>query len=144
MLVIDWHQVAENSSTAHNRFLPSSGSSGRRSPRVSINFMLYLLLKIRRQPITGFSLLRAHQVGAVPEFPSTLCSTCNQISPYYRSTLICKLIWLQVIRLTEARELRLPDEPQEERNRSWAVDGFSATLRVVRNKYISTAISRIS
>ncbi|KAG5450099.1 hypothetical protein CSKR_102232 [Clonorchis sinensis] len=34
--------VAENSSTAHDRFRPSWGSSGRRSPRVSINLMFYL------------------------------------------------------------------------------------------------------
>ncbi|KAG5452830.1 hypothetical protein CSKR_109003 [Clonorchis sinensis] len=35
--------VAENSSTAHDRFRPStSGSSGRRSPRVSVNLMFYL------------------------------------------------------------------------------------------------------
>ncbi|KAG5454707.1 hypothetical protein CSKR_104919 [Clonorchis sinensis] len=32
------------------------------------------------------------------------------------------------IRLTETRGLRLPDEPQEERNRSWAAEEFSATL----------------
>ncbi|KAG5445693.1 hypothetical protein CSKR_111171 [Clonorchis sinensis] len=32
------------------------------------------------------------------------------------------------IRLTEIRGLRLPDEPQEGRNRSWAVEEFSATL----------------
>ncbi|KER27192.1 hypothetical protein T265_05726 [Opisthorchis viverrini] len=31
-------------------------------------------------------------------------------------------------RLTETRGLRLPDEPQEGRNRSWAVEKFSATL----------------
>ncbi|KER33672.1 hypothetical protein T265_12578, partial [Opisthorchis viverrini] len=31
------------------------------------------------------------------------------------------------IRLTETRGLRLPDELQKERNRSWAVDGFPAT-----------------
>ncbi|KAG5452392.1 hypothetical protein CSKR_100797 [Clonorchis sinensis] len=36
------HQVAENSSTAHDRFCPSWGSSGRRSPRVSVNLMFYL------------------------------------------------------------------------------------------------------
>ncbi|KAG5446515.1 hypothetical protein CSKR_101479, partial [Clonorchis sinensis] len=30
------------------------------------------LLKILRQPTTGFALLGAHQVGAVPEFPSTM------------------------------------------------------------------------
>ncbi|KAG5454716.1 hypothetical protein CSKR_104911 [Clonorchis sinensis] len=32
------------------------------------------------------------------------------------------------IRLTETRGLRLPDEPQEGRNRWWAVGKFSATL----------------
>ncbi|KAG5441764.1 hypothetical protein CSKR_114300, partial [Clonorchis sinensis] len=30
--------------------------------------------------------------------------------------------------LTETRALYLPDEPQEGRNRSWAVEEFSATL----------------
>ncbi|KAG5445639.1 hypothetical protein CSKR_104830, partial [Clonorchis sinensis] len=30
--------------------------------------------------------------------------------------------------LTKTREPRLPDEPQEGRNRSWAVEEFSATL----------------
>ncbi|KAG5455131.1 hypothetical protein CSKR_107384 [Clonorchis sinensis] len=34
--------VAENSSTAHDRLRCSWGSSGRRSPRVSINLMFYL------------------------------------------------------------------------------------------------------
>ncbi|KAG5453958.1 hypothetical protein CSKR_110042 [Clonorchis sinensis] len=34
--------VAENSSTAHDRFRPSWGSSGRRNPRVSVNLMFYL------------------------------------------------------------------------------------------------------
>ncbi|KAG5454544.1 hypothetical protein CSKR_104902 [Clonorchis sinensis] len=36
------HKVAENSSTAHYRFRPSWGSSGRRSPRVAVNLMFYL------------------------------------------------------------------------------------------------------
>ncbi|KER30240.1 hypothetical protein T265_03295 [Opisthorchis viverrini] len=36
--------VAENSSTAHDWFRPSWGSSGRRSPRVSVNLMFYLNL----------------------------------------------------------------------------------------------------
>ncbi|KAG5445014.1 hypothetical protein CSKR_105026 [Clonorchis sinensis] len=35
-------KVAENSSTAHDRFHPSWGSSGRRSSRVSVNLMFYL------------------------------------------------------------------------------------------------------
>ncbi|KER28886.1 hypothetical protein T265_04354 [Opisthorchis viverrini] len=34
--------VAENSSTAHDQFRPSWDSSGRRSPRVSVNLMFYL------------------------------------------------------------------------------------------------------
>ncbi|KAG5443557.1 hypothetical protein CSKR_101122 [Clonorchis sinensis] len=36
------HKVVENSSTAHDLFRPSWGSSGRRSPRVSVNLMFYL------------------------------------------------------------------------------------------------------
>ncbi|KER22962.1 hypothetical protein T265_09048 [Opisthorchis viverrini] len=37
------------------------------------------------------------------------------------------------IRLTETQRLRLPDEPQEERNRPWAVEAFSATLEKNRS-----------
>ncbi|KAG5451447.1 hypothetical protein CSKR_107634, partial [Clonorchis sinensis] len=36
------HKVAENSSTAHDRFRPSWGSSSRRGPRISVNCMFYL------------------------------------------------------------------------------------------------------
>ncbi|KER31081.1 hypothetical protein T265_02642 [Opisthorchis viverrini] len=36
------HKVSENSSTAHDRFRPFWGSSGRRSPRISVNLMFYL------------------------------------------------------------------------------------------------------
>ncbi|KER32974.1 hypothetical protein T265_12707, partial [Opisthorchis viverrini] len=37
--------------------------------------LLTRLLKTLRQPMTGFVLpLRAHQIGEVPEFSSTLCS----------------------------------------------------------------------
>ncbi|KAG5451158.1 hypothetical protein CSKR_102671 [Clonorchis sinensis] len=38
------HKVAENSLTAHDWFRPSWGSSGRHSPRVSVNFRFYLKL----------------------------------------------------------------------------------------------------
>ncbi|KAG5442396.1 hypothetical protein CSKR_103633 [Clonorchis sinensis] len=38
----DEQTVAENSSTAHDRFRPSWSSSGRRSLRVSVNLMFYL------------------------------------------------------------------------------------------------------
>ncbi|KER23701.1 hypothetical protein T265_08467 [Opisthorchis viverrini] len=33
------HKVVKNSSTAHDRFRPSWGSSGRRSPQVSVNLI---------------------------------------------------------------------------------------------------------
>ncbi|KAG5447150.1 hypothetical protein CSKR_107956 [Clonorchis sinensis] len=36
------HKVAENPSTAHDRLRPAWGSSGRCSPRVSVNLMFYL------------------------------------------------------------------------------------------------------
>ncbi|KER21401.1 LOW QUALITY PROTEIN: hypothetical protein T265_15103, partial [Opisthorchis viverrini] len=36
------HKVAENPSTAHDRFRPSLGASGRHSPRVSVSLMFYL------------------------------------------------------------------------------------------------------
>ncbi|KAG5449194.1 hypothetical protein CSKR_104705 [Clonorchis sinensis] len=36
------------------------------------NALLIRLLKILRQPTTGFALLGAHQVGAVPEFPKSI------------------------------------------------------------------------
>ncbi|KAG5453697.1 hypothetical protein CSKR_114042 [Clonorchis sinensis] len=36
----------------------------------------------------------------------------------------------QSIWLTETRELRLLDESQEQRNRSWAVEEFSATFQI--------------
>ncbi|KER29201.1 hypothetical protein T265_04133 [Opisthorchis viverrini] len=36
------HKISENSSTAHDPFRPSWGSSGGRSPRVSVNLMFYL------------------------------------------------------------------------------------------------------
>ncbi|KAG5443828.1 hypothetical protein CSKR_100057 [Clonorchis sinensis] len=62
------------------------------------NALLIRLLKIFRQPTTGFALLGAHQ----PK-----CS---------------------LMRLTETWGLRVPDEPQEGKNRSWAVEESSATL----------------
>ncbi|KAG5452236.1 hypothetical protein CSKR_112517 [Clonorchis sinensis] len=43
------------------------------------NALLIRLLKILRKPTNGFAVLRAHQVGAVPEFPSNLRSIPNLI-----------------------------------------------------------------
>ncbi|KAG5453104.1 hypothetical protein CSKR_104190 [Clonorchis sinensis] len=51
------HKVAENSSTAHDRFCPSWGSSGRRSPRVSVNLMFLLPVTVvfRVTHVGGFA-----------------------------------------------------------------------------------------
>ncbi|KAG5443261.1 hypothetical protein CSKR_111043 [Clonorchis sinensis] len=49
------------------------------------NGLLIRLLKTVRQPTTGFALLGAHQVGAVPEFPSTACSTSTQIGLFFEN-----------------------------------------------------------
>ncbi|KER21641.1 hypothetical protein T265_10085 [Opisthorchis viverrini] len=170
------HKVAENSPTAHDRFRPSaSGSSGRRSPRVSVNLMFFLnpnwtvlekythlqinlvfirysteslvygilqlnvLMNVRGSNAGTFigyallmssnksemqvqgvnarssykhffeetthkvaensstahdrpTLLGVHQLGAVPEFPSTLCSTRTRdsIESLVKTKLICE------------------------------------------------------
>ncbi|KER31518.1 hypothetical protein T265_02285 [Opisthorchis viverrini] len=39
------------------------------------NALIMRLLKTLRQGTAGFALLGAHQIGAVPKFPSTICST---------------------------------------------------------------------
>ncbi|KER30578.1 hypothetical protein T265_13161, partial [Opisthorchis viverrini] len=54
------HKVAENSSTAHDRFRPSWGSSGRRSPRVCVNLMFYLNSNCKKGE-TGRGLSRSFQ-----------------------------------------------------------------------------------
>ncbi|KAG5454347.1 hypothetical protein CSKR_108937, partial [Clonorchis sinensis] len=85
----NWHVFAEK----------PTGSALFDISDISIRNALFIrLLKILRQPTTGFALLGAHQN----------------------------------IRLTETREMRLPDEPQEGRNRSWAVEELSAALWVVQ------------
>ncbi|KAG5455058.1 hypothetical protein CSKR_109924 [Clonorchis sinensis] len=150
---VDW-SVAENSSTAHDRFRPSWSSSGRRSPRVSVNLMFYLnpdwtdfekythlqinlanectapgrlmfqllrysryrdtciyvihkreiqlgfsfrrntllikLLKIFRQPTTGFALLGAHQVGAVRQTYVLLKPKLHELSEIHS---VAKQLW---------------------------------------------------
>ncbi|KAG5441976.1 hypothetical protein CSKR_110761 [Clonorchis sinensis] len=84
------------------------------------NALLIRLLRILRQPTSGFTLLlRVHEAGAVPEFPSVTCLETSQTGDS---------AGFQNIRLTETRGLRLPDEPQEGRNRSWAVEEFSTIL----------------
>ncbi|KAG5441548.1 hypothetical protein CSKR_111396 [Clonorchis sinensis] len=67
------HEVVRNSGLRAYLMSPKKSETGR---GLSKNFQRpYELLKLLRQPTTGFALLGAHQVGAVPEFPSTLCST---------------------------------------------------------------------
>ncbi|KAG5451295.1 hypothetical protein CSKR_106580 [Clonorchis sinensis] len=89
------------------------------------NALLIRLLKIHRQPTTSFALLGAHQVGAAPSSHQSYVLLEREIQLGSRwvsrkTKLICKL--------TETRGLRLPDEPQEGRNRSCAVEEVSATL----------------
>ncbi|KAG5441498.1 hypothetical protein CSKR_109790 [Clonorchis sinensis] len=59
--------IAENSSTAHNWFRPSSGSSGRRSLRVSGNLMFYLRL--------------SWVPGESPEKPHLFANGCISLIP---------------------------------------------------------------
>ncbi|KAG5442301.1 hypothetical protein CSKR_109882 [Clonorchis sinensis] len=65
--------VAENSSTAHDRFRPSSsGSSGRRSPRVSVNLMFYL-----NPNWSVFEKYTNLQINLQLEHEAAWCSTFN-------------------------------------------------------------------
>ncbi|KER21355.1 hypothetical protein T265_15111, partial [Opisthorchis viverrini] len=66
--------------------------------------LLTRLLKTPRQPTAGFALLEAHQIGAVSEFPSTLCSACSLVTaaiPYKTGTseVIHRLLNLVNIRV---------------------------------------------
>ncbi|KER29238.1 hypothetical protein T265_04086 [Opisthorchis viverrini] len=63
------HKVAENASTAHDQFCPSWGSSGKRSPRVSVKPMFYInpywteLDKCTHFHINLLHLSRSTQIG---------------------------------------------------------------------------------
>ncbi|KER29815.1 LOW QUALITY PROTEIN: hypothetical protein T265_13294 [Opisthorchis viverrini] len=103
--------------------------------------LLTRLLKPLRQPMPAFALLGAHQAQS-PSFrqPHVLLEAkldrFRQIHSFayqlvFHGDLSEALVYdvLQLnIRLTKARGLSLPDEPQEGRNRSWAVEEFSVTL----------------
>ncbi|KAG5454519.1 hypothetical protein CSKR_104873 [Clonorchis sinensis] len=94
------HKNAENYSTAHDRFRPSWGSSGRRSPRVSVNLMFYL------NP--NWTVFRE-----IHSFANHFGFARDTRKP--AESLACDVF----------RQLNVP---QEGRNRSWAVKEFSATL----------------
>ncbi|KER28147.1 hypothetical protein T265_04978 [Opisthorchis viverrini] len=53
------------------------------------NTLLASVLKVPRQPTNGFALLGAHQVGAVSEISSTLCSNWTPFGQILSNTLIC-------------------------------------------------------
>ncbi|KER26463.1 hypothetical protein T265_06316 [Opisthorchis viverrini] len=192
------HKVAESSSTVHDRFRPSAlGSSGRRSPRVSVNIMIYLnpnwtvfekytqllvnlaftigrnklfgtylknILGQLHRPIRVFERLTWNPaesvVGDVFMRLNVLNQAASRFSHYDIRDIAMHVAassstaedrfrpsWgsssrrsclntsqtgdpagFQNIRLTETRGLRLPDEPQEGRNRSSAVEELAATL----------------
>ncbi|KER24309.1 hypothetical protein T265_07995 [Opisthorchis viverrini] len=64
------HKVAKNSSTVHDWFCPSvSGSSGRSSPRVSINLMFYLSPNCT--VFDNYTHLQINMIFKVAENPST-------------------------------------------------------------------------
>ncbi|KAG5447835.1 hypothetical protein CSKR_102287, partial [Clonorchis sinensis] len=117
-------KVAKNSSTAHDRLRPSWGSSGRRSSRVSVNLMFYL-----NPNWTDCDKYTPLQIKLVfmGDSNKSLVYDVPQLNVLYKGHLIFQLD----IRLTETLGLRLPDEPQEGGSRAWAVEEFSATLRVV-------------
>ncbi|KAG5454555.1 Dynein light chain Tctex-type [Clonorchis sinensis] len=74
-----------------------------------------------------FSCLKTSETGDSAGFQVSLSQ--NQIDLQMSVFIEISPIWVQVeLRLTETRGLRLPDEPQDRRNRSWAVEEFSATL----------------
>ncbi|GAA49108.1 hypothetical protein CLF_102512 [Clonorchis sinensis] len=73
------HKVAENSSTAHDRFRPSSSSSlDRRSPRVSVN-----LMELDAAWCSTFSCLETSETGDSAGFQ---CIKCLGINDFCLST----------------------------------------------------------
>ncbi|KER22148.1 hypothetical protein T265_09681 [Opisthorchis viverrini] len=68
------HKVAENPSTAHDRFRPFWGSSGRRSPRASVNlkpkiqrYTLTAILRISQYPNPSGGMAVRHRKGVTAE-----------------------------------------------------------------------------
>ncbi|KER31599.1 hypothetical protein T265_02235 [Opisthorchis viverrini] len=79
------HKVAENSATAHDRFRPSWGSSGKRSPRVSVNIMFYIILWDRRVKLSFAPCLFKNRISV--SFLNPFPYTCLDI---YRLSRNCK------------------------------------------------------
>ncbi|KER26000.1 hypothetical protein T265_14101, partial [Opisthorchis viverrini] len=82
------HKVAENSPTSRDRFHPSWGSSGRRSPRVSVNLMFYL-----NPNCTVFEKYTNMQINLFIQQPPTLCFTGDKIARKSINVLISTSIW---------------------------------------------------
>ncbi|KAG5440999.1 hypothetical protein CSKR_114099 [Clonorchis sinensis] len=70
-------------------------------------------------------LSRLGQPGSIP----ALVQPSDGTAVRHRKATFVQFGFKQNIRLTETQGLRLPDEPQEERNRPWAIEEFSSTLR---------------
>ncbi|KAG5453542.1 hypothetical protein CSKR_112784, partial [Clonorchis sinensis] len=66
--------VAENSSTAHDRFRPSWGSSGRRSPRVSVNLIR------RAKPFVGFRRIFSYLMSSALRIGTEFHLFCNMLT----------------------------------------------------------------
>ncbi|KAG5450664.1 hypothetical protein CSKR_108786 [Clonorchis sinensis] len=147
------YTVAEYSSTAHGRFRPSWGPSGRLSPRVSVNLMFRSkqnCTKLAKYThlLSTFDKYTQLQINLVftEDSSESLVYGVPQLNVLHKGCLMFQLVgysryrsifsqrksvqfgFKQNIRLTESRGLRLPDEPQEGRNRSWAVEACSATF----------------
>ncbi|GAA56315.1 hypothetical protein CLF_110562 [Clonorchis sinensis] len=67
-----------------------------------------------------------------PSFPRSDGTCIQQNNFYFMSEIqnLCYVLRNKNIRWTETRGMRLPEETQEGRNRSWTVDQISATLSI--------------
>ncbi|KAG5450060.1 hypothetical protein CSKR_113375, partial [Clonorchis sinensis] len=107
-------QVAENSSTTHDRFRPSWGSSGRRIPNWTN------LAKHHKREIQLGSRMRCTKASSY-----FIWDDIRDIAMYFHKGNYSQVLTrdspgIQLnIRLTETRGVRLPDEPHEGRNRSY-------------------------
>ncbi|KER23682.1 LOW QUALITY PROTEIN: hypothetical protein T265_14586 [Opisthorchis viverrini] len=109
------HKVAENTSTAHDRFRPSCrGSSGRRGPRVSVNLIFYL--KLNSIDLHKYTNLYIRWVF-----------TGDSTESRVYAILQLKCIAYRPLHVSIGTIFKILPET-ERRNRSWAVKEFSATF----------------
>ncbi|KER21875.1 hypothetical protein T265_14994, partial [Opisthorchis viverrini] len=113
------HKVAENSSTTHDwfRLLGAHQATFEKYTNLQIN----LVLMGNSTESLVYDVLQLNVLHT--------SHLMIQLARYsrYRSRRSLRVPVNLMIYLMEPRRLRLPDEPQEGRNRSWAVEEFSAT-----------------